>query len=253
MSPGNLLVEREILVSTGNLWLLVFDLDGTLIDSSRDLCTSVNAALSHASRPTLPETTITSFIGDGAAALVQRALMATGDAGDPVVDGRVFENTFAYFLNYYREHKLDTTQVYPGILESLSEIRERCPDLLMAVLTNKPVNPSREICSALGLSPFFFAIYGGNSFTTKKPDPQGLLRIIHEARGLRVARGESSETLDPSRVVMIGDSDVDVHVGRACGTRTLGCSYGLSPDSLREAGPDAIVSTPYAVPVAIGL
>ena len=240
------------LTAAGGIRLLVIDLDGTLIDSSRDLCTAVNAALGHAGRPTLSEATINSFIGDGAAALVRRSLDATGGESHETV-GPLFESTLAYFINFYREHKLDTTKLYPGVMESLREVRERSPQLLMAVLTNKPVTPSVEICAALEIAPFFFAIYGGNSFPTKKPAPEGLTRIIREGQQLRAARWLLSETRGPAEVVMIGDSDADVQGGRACGTRTLGCSYGLAPDLLRKARPDAIVSTAYAWPSALGL
>ena len=240
-------------LSARPIWLLVFDLDGTLIESSRDLCTSVNTALIHANRPVLPESMISSFIGDGAAALIQRALTATGRRCDAFENDRLFDSTFSYFLEFYREHKLDTTQLYPGVAESLIKIQHRNPELLMAVLTNKPVAPSREICAALGLSPFFFVIHGGNSFPTKKPDPEGLMSIVQEARDLRLASGTPPEILDASAVVMIGDSEVDVHVGRSCGTRVLGCSYGLAPTSLRRAGPDVMVSTPQEWLTAMGL
>ena len=242
----------EILIISSALWLLVFDLDGTLIDSSKDLCTSVNAALAHAGRPTLSEPTITSFIGNGAAALVRRSLAAAGDFKDGGEEP-LFASTFSYFLEHYRTHKLDTTRTYPGTLESLRHIRAGRPDLLMAVLTNKPVNPSKEICAALGLAPFFFVIYGGDSFATKKPAPEGLTKIMQEARDLQTARGASPATLHPSGVVMIGDSAVDIQVGRVCETRTLGCSYGLAPESLGEAGPDAVVAAPYQWPAILGL
>ncbi len=125
------------------------------------------------------------FIGDGAAMLMRRALTAAEDLPNARASAasteKLFDHAFPFFLSYYREHKLDNTYAYPGVLESLSRIRERRPNLPLAVLTNKPVNPSREICSALGLERFFFANYGGNSFATKKPDPEGL--ADHHLRG----------------------------------------------------------------------
>ena len=132
---------------------LVFDLDGTLIDSSLDLCNSVNAALAHVGKPSLPNALIASYIGDGAAMLVRRAL---GDPGDldalhPSDGDDLFRRTFEFFLTYYRAHKLDNTYCYDGVLDALTHIRARHPHLPMAVLTNKPVNPSRDICRALGL------------------------------------------------------------------------------------------------------
>ena len=164
--------------------LLVFDLDGTLIDSSIDLCNSVNAALAHVGQDALPPNVIASYIGDGAAMLVRRALGDPGDAdsepGARMQGEALFERAFRFFLEFYRIHKLDNTTIYDGVLESLRAIRTRHPALPMAVLTNKPVVPSREICAALGLAPFLFQNYGGNSFASKKPDPEGL---AHAHRG----------------------------------------------------------------------
>jgi phosphoglycolate phosphatase len=232
---------------------LVFDLDGTLINSSLDLCNSVNAALAHVGKPSLPNALVASYIGDGAAMLLRRAL---GDPGDldalhPSACDELFRRTFEFFLTYYRAHKLDNTLCYEGVLEALTQIRTRHPDLPMAVLTNKPVNPSREICSALGLAPFFFQNYGGNSFETKKPDPSGLLALIDEAAALLAARS-SSAALIPSEVVMIGDSDVDVLTARRCGARFLGCTFGLAPAALAAAEPEATVDHPSEWPAALG-
>jgi phosphoglycolate phosphatase len=148
--------------------LLIFDLDGTLIDSRLDLVHSVNAMLRNFERPELPDDVIATYVGDGAPMLVRRAL---GDTADEAFLNQGLE----FFLSYYREHKLDYTHVYDGVKEMLAAVqnsnhgRER----RMAVLSNKPVNPSRAIVEALGLKPFFAAVYGGNSFATKKPDPLG--------------------------------------------------------------------------------
>ena len=235
--------------------LLVFDLDGTLIDSSLDLCNSVNAALEHVGKATLPNPLIASYIGDGAAMLVRRAL---GDPGDldalhPSDCDDLFRRTFDYFLTYYRAHKLDNTRCYEGVLDALRQIRARNPHLPMAVLTNKPVNPSRDICDALGLAPFFFQNYGGNSFETKKPDPAGLLTIIDEASGLLTTCGTETLRLTPAEVVMIGDSDVDVLTARRCGAGFLGCTFGLAPAALAAAEPEATVDHPSEWPAALGL
>lgn len=235
--------------------LVVFDLDGTLIDSSLDLCNSVNAALTHAGKPSLPNALITSYIGDGAAMLVRRAL---GDPGDldtlyPGSSDALFRSTFNFFLTYYRDHKLDNTRCYDGVLDALQRIRTSQPDLPMAVLTNKPVNPSREICSALGLAPFFFQNFGGNSFENKKPDPTGLRKLIEEASALLAACSQSAPALLPSDVVMIGDSDVDVLTARRCGVRSIGCAFGLAPVALAASEPDVTVHHPSEWPSALGL
>jgi phosphoglycolate phosphatase len=234
---------------------LVFDLDGTLIDSSLDLCNSVNAALAHVGKPTLPNPLIASYIGDGAAMLVRRAL---GDPGDldalhPSADDDLFRRTFEFFLTYYRAHKLDNTYCYDGVLDALTKIRTRHPHLPMAVLTNKPVNPSREICHALGLAPFFFQNYGGNSFETKKPDPTGLRTLIDEAAALLSTHSANAAPLAPHEVVLIGDSDVDALTAQRCGTHFLGCTFGLAPAALAAAEPEATVDHASEWPAALGL
>jgi phosphoglycolate phosphatase len=223
--------------------LLVFDLDGTLIDSRIDLTNSVNATLAHFGRPTLAEPTVASYIGDGVHTLVRRALAhqhLIAEQPDPHDDAFI-EEAVAFFIAYYKIHKLDYTYVYPGVIESLTAIRTRHPQLPMAVLTNKPVYPSRAICAHFGLDRFFFANYGGNSFATKKPNPEGLLHLIAEASS------------SPAETVMIGDSHVDVETARACGARSLGCTFGLSPESLAAAHPDQTVDHPSAWPTALGL
>jgi phosphoglycolate phosphatase len=233
--------------------LLVFDLDGTLINSSLDLCNSVNAMLEHLGKPPLPNAVIAGYIGDGAAMLVRRALGDPGDLDASVHDESVLREALEFFIRYYRVHKLDNTLVYDGVLASLEHIRSRYPHILMAVLTNKPVGPSRDICTQLKLAPFFFQNYGGDSFPTKKPDPQGLLTLIAEANDLLATRSVPEPSLLADEVVMIGDTDVDVLTGRRCGARTLGCIFGLSPGALAGAQPDALVDHASEWPAALGL
>jgi len=220
--------------------LLIFDLDGTLIDSRQDLCNSVNATLTHLGRPSLPDAVIASYIGDGASMLIRRAL------GDPdQVEESHLEQALTYFLDYYRVHKLDYTYVYPGVIDALTAIRQSHPHVLMAVLTNKPVHPSRAICEHFALDRFFFQNYGGNSFHTKKPDPHGLQTLIAEASTLE------GETITPANTVMIGDSDVDILTARNAGCRSVACTYGLAPHTLEAAEPDQTVDSPTEWPTAL--
>ncbi len=227
--------------------LLVFDLDGTLIDSSRDLCNSINATLAHFGRPELPDAVIATYIGDGASMLVRRAF---GDPEGDVHDEEYVTAALTYFLDFYRIHKLDYTRVYPGVLEALALIRESFPSTLMACLTNKPLRPSEDICAHLGLSPFFFRIYGGNSFHTKKPDPHGLLTLVKDASATIQAHpspldpGAPGAPVTPSQTVMIGDSAVDILTARNCGARSIGCTFGLAPHSLVTVPPDHIAASP---------
>lgn len=206
--------------------LLIFDLDGTLIDSRLDLIHSVNATLRQFNRAELPGDVVASYVGDGAPMLVRRAL------GDPK-DQKFFKQALEFFLSYYREHKLDHTTVYPGIPEALEQIRSNGNATKMAVLSNKPVNPSRAIVEALGLANFFVRIYGGNSFETKKPDPLGVKTLLQET-------GTAHEN-----AMIIGDSSIDVLTGRNAGVATCGVTYGFAPHTLCEAPPDVTVNSPF--------
>jgi phosphoglycolate phosphatase len=206
--------------------LLIFDLDGTLIDSRLDLIHSVNAMLKHFGRPALPGDVIASYVGDGAPTLVRRAL------GDPRNES-VIKEGLEHFLGYYRIHKLDHTHVYDGIKEMLRAIRNiNGIPRKMAVLSNKPVIPSRAITEALGLAEFFLHIHGGNSFSTKKPDPKGAQSILHDTK------------TRPEETLMVGDSSVDVITGRNANLWTCGVTYGFAPHTLCEAPPDVTVDKP---------
>jgi phosphoglycolate phosphatase len=211
-----------------HLKLLIFDLDGTLIDSRLDLVRSVNAMLRHLGRTELPDDVIASYVGDGAPMLVRRAL------GDPS-DEAFFKRGLEYFLSYYREHKLDHTIVYDGIKQALGRIEGSNGNgtkRQMAVLSNKPVHPSRAIVKALGLDHFFVSVYGGNSFSTKKPDPLGVNTLLAETN------------TSPERSIIIGDSSIDIVTGRNAGVWSCGVTYGFAPQTLSIAPPDVVVDRP---------
>ena len=207
--------------------LLIFDLDGTLIDSRLDLIHSVNAMLRHLGRTDLPGDVIASYVGDGAPTLIRRAL------GDPRDEG-VIKAGLEHFLTYYRAHKLDHTHVYDGVKDMLTVLHNsNGVRRQMAVLSNKPVIPSRAIVEALGLAGFFTHVYGGNSFSTKKPDPKGAQTILKETR------------TRPEETLMVGDSSVDVITGRNAGLWTCGVTYGFAPHTLCEAPPDVTIDKPH--------
>lgn len=219
------------------LKLLVFDLDGTLIDSAQDLCNSVNATLKHFDRAPLPDPRIASFVGNGVAVLMRKSLAAADGAPPESVDEKLLDEALAFFIGYYREHKLDFTYAYEGVLDALAALRELhdAPAGLsrsMAVLTNKPVNPARGICEGLRMADYFVNIYGGNSFPTKKPDPLGLRTLMQETGAA------------PEETVMIGDSRVDVETARNAGAWSLGCNFGFGPRNLMEMPPDVLVDSP---------
>ncbi len=229
--------------------LLVFDLDGTLVDSRLDLIHSINATLRHFERPELPGDVIASYVGDGAPVLVQRALFGPSAEGEDV-DAKLFDAALMYFLGYYRMHKLDHTTVYEGIPETLATLANgsggedtsvrQGVHRLMAVLSNKPVRPSQDIVQALGMGDYFVRIYGGNSFPTKKPDPLGVRTLLEETG------------VAPEEALMIGDSSIDVLTGRNAGLWTCGVTYGFAPHSLEEVTPDVVIDGPRELGELLG-
>ena len=200
--------------------LLVFDLDGTLIDSRLDLALAVNASREDAGKGPLDHELIYSYVGNGAPMLIQRSLGP--EAAEQQVD-----QALQFFYGYYREHMLDNTYLYPGVQESLDTFLG--DGRRMAVLTNKPVRFSQEIIKGLGLAAHFQRVYGGNSFETKKPDPYGLNYLMDE---LKASKGST---------LVIGDSAVDVDTARNAGTAACGVTYGLQPESFEEHPPDMLV------------
>lgn len=198
--------------------LLIFDLDGTLIDSRRDLADAVNAARGQMGLEPLAETLIYTYVGNGAPMLLRRALGPDAPQSD-------VDRALALFLQHYRGHLLDHTRLYAGVREALDALLEA--GLPMAVLTNKPLFHSNAIVAGLGLSGHFFRVYGGDSFERKKPDPTGLETLMREAG-----------VAQPDRVVMIGDSGIDIRTARNAGVRACGVTYGFQPDSLDADPPD---------------
>jgi phosphoglycolate phosphatase len=200
--------------------LLIFDLDGTLIDSRLDLAHAVNATRAQAGRGPLPHEQIFSFVGNGAPVLIQRAMGP--DASEEEV-----RNALEFFLDYYKHHALDYTILYPGVLEALTRLHSGGAKL--AVLTNKPVRISHRIMEGLGLAQLFFRIYGGNSFEHKKPHRIGIDTLRAEANAA------DKETW------MVGDSYVDVQTARNAGVASCGVTYGFQPETFLEFPPDVLV------------
>jgi phosphoglycolate phosphatase len=200
--------------------LLIFDLDGTLVDTKLDLAQAVNATRSHMSMGPLENERVYSYVGNGAPSLIRLAL--GGQASEAEV-----EEALEFFLEYYREHYLDYTTLYPGVQESLDRLG--AAGKRMAVLTNKPVRISQLIVDGLGVHDHFFRVYGGNSFDFKKPNPIGV-------EALRKEVGASRD-----RTLMVGDSSVDVYTARNAGIPCCGVTYGFQPETLADPAPDLLV------------
>ena len=202
--------------------LLIFDLDGTLVDSKSDLVNSVNATRRYMGLDALPHDLVASYVGRGALALIRSSM------GDDAPDTEV-ERAHEYFLGYYREHMLDETKLYPGVVEALD--RFHTAGKRMAILTNKPVRFSELMIQRLDLSGHFLRIYGGNSFEQKKPDPIGIETLLGET-------GASK-----SGTLMVGDSSVDIRTARNAGVASCGVMYGFQPETFAVEPPDFTVET----------
>jgi len=200
--------------------LLVFDLDGTLVDSQRDLADAVNATRAWMGLEPLPQVTVAQYVGNGAPVLVQRALPDAGKED--------WSRGLKYFLEYYRDHMLDSTVLYPGVREALDQLHaERIP---LAVLTNKPIRFTLQMLDGLGIDLHFFRVYGGNSFPEKKPDPAGLNALVTESGA------------DRARTIMVGDSAVDVDTARNAGVQACGVRWGFQPETFVSSPPDFLIS-----------
>ena len=195
--------------------VLIFDLDGTLVDSKKDLTASVNHVRATFELSALTEDEIAGLIGGGAQDLIRKAL-------GPDVPESELQPSLRLFLTYYRAHMLDRTVLYPGVRETL----DRLQDFRLAVLTNKPVHFSCSMLDGLGIYRYFSAVYGGNSFDNKKPNPVGIFQILSDTKAHR------------EKAWMIGDSSVDVLTGRNAGVRTCGVTYGYAPETFKETPPD---------------
>jgi phosphoglycolate phosphatase len=205
--------------------LIVFDLDGTLVDSSRDIAAAMNEALRRLApgTATIPLERIRAFVGEGARLLVERAL---GHAGLALPVDAVL----AVYLDCYRERLLDTTRLYPGVAEALAAL---APDgATLAVLTNKPGDMSRAILEGLGVAGRFARVWGAGDVPSRKPDPAGLVALMAELGAA------ASETW------IVGDSATDVKAARAAGVRVAGVTWGFHPAELVSARPDRVLDDP---------
>lgn len=197
--------------------LIVFDLDGTLVDSTRDIVTAVNELRRARGHEPLPPEIVAESIGHGVRHLLERSLDVEPAELDEAVE---------QYLPIYRRHLVDTTRPYPGVLEALGLL---APEHALAVLTNKPRREAWELLAALGLSRFFRFVRGGDSYPRRKPDPMGVAALMEAAKTVAGA------------TLLVGDSPVDLETARNASVGFVLVSYGLGSAEARCLGPDRVV------------
>jgi len=207
---------------------IIFDLDGTLVDSAPDLTEALNRVLADQGLPSVELAAVRHMIGDGAVKLIERGFAAAGLA----FDGNLPQDLRQSFLDHYEDCMTDKTRPFPGVIEALEHLAGE--GLRMAVCTNKPAAMSEVILDRLGLDRFFDALLGGDSLAVTKPDPAPLYAAIKGAGG-EVVSGEASGA------VMIGDSHTDVATARAAGTPVVVVSFGYTRIAPRDLGADAVI------------
>ncbi len=202
---------------------VIFDLDGTLIDSAPDLLAAANHILAEEGRPTLTLADIKMMVGDGVPRLVERAFAKTGNPAGKRLDGLT-----ARFVTFYHKHAADETRPFPGVMEALATLKAM--GLRLGICTNKPHRPAIKVLEALGLTPHFSAVIGGDTLPgIKKPDPRHVEACL-DALGA-----------DALSSVMIGDSLNDVASGKAAGLPTIVYAHGYAKMDPAKLGPDAIL------------
>lgn len=189
---------------------LIFDLDGTLVDTAPDLAGSMNAVLLANGRPPVPPAEVRHMVGRGARALIERGFEVTGGRVDPADLDRHFD----HFIAYYGEHVADASVVFPGVVEVLSRLTAAGHTL--GVCTNKPEALAVSLLNALDLTRFFGAVLGADTLDVRKPDPRHLSETVKRIGG------------DLARTVMVGDSEVDAETARNAGVPAVIFTFGYT-------------------------
>ena len=200
--------------------LIVFDLDGTLVETREDLARSVNCALEAEGLPIHPMESVVRFVGDGALKLVQRSV----GVGFP---DETCQKVLASFLEHYLGHCTDHAECYPGVLEVLPMLAPA----RLCVLTNKPIAPTREILDKLALGSYFEDVIGGDGDLGRKPDPAAILSLIAKSKTI------------PERTLLVGDTSVDVLTARNCGCQVAGVQFGFRPGDFINYPPDYLLNS----------
>lgn len=213
---------------------LIFDLDGTLVDTAPDLAGAMNAVLSGYGRASVPLSEVRHMVGRGARKLMERGFEATGTAATEAE----LDICFRAFLAYYADHIADFSAPFPGAREAVQALKDEGHKL--GVCTNKPEALSRQLLDALDLSPLFGAVLGADTLPVRKPDPQHLLETVRRLGG------------DPKRTVMIGDSEVDAETAKAAGTKLIIFTFGYTAFDPTTFGADELLHGYDELPAALG-
>jgi phosphoglycolate phosphatase len=218
-------------MADSDLPVLIFDLDGTLVDTAPDLLGAMNAVLIAQGRKTLDPVTLRHMVGFGAASLIRQAMAATG----PAVTEDGVPALVDDFIVHYRAHLADDSQPFPGVVETLAMLQRN--GVKMGVLTNKPHELTLPLLKALDLDRFFGAIHGAGRYSYNKPDPRVFHHIVEELTGNPDAPA-----------VMIGDSATDVATARAAKAPVVVLSYGYTPEPAAKLGADAVTDDFSQIP-----
>lgn len=203
----------------------IFDLDGTLIDSSEDLALAVNGMLQDFDYPPISVDKVREFIGDGTPKLAERTLRSVGALDS--MHNPAFETYYQNLMEHYEANIANKSTVYPGVHKFL----DTYSDYPMGVVTNKPSRFTRPTLEAFGLAKYFAFIAGGDAYEQKKPDPYPIQQAIKSLHS------------SPAHTVVIGDGDTDIEAGKAAGTITVAALYGnRSPDTLLKLKPDYVIN-----------
>jgi phosphoglycolate phosphatase len=212
---------------------VVFDLDGTLVETAPDLCNTLNVVLAAEGHAAVDYKAARTMVGAGARVMIERGVVAGGRAATPAEVDRMF----AAFIDHYSSHIADRSHAFPGLIEALDQLAAQ--NCILAVCTNKLEGLSRLLLQALGLTPRFAAIVGQDTFGVPKPDPSVLHRTILAAGG------------DIGRAVMVGDSETDIRTARAAGVPVVAVDFGYTETPVTELGPDRVISHFDALPEAV--
>ena len=200
--------------------LVIFDLDGTLVDTRADLTAAVNHTLEKLALPPLSTEQVCRYVGDGLETLLSRAL--------GLQHGDLVDNAVRLFRDYYGLHLLDRTRLYPGVRETLEHFRGK----RKAIVTNKPLAFSKRILAGLEIESHFEVILGGDSTVQRKPHPEPALKVL------------TLTGVDPRLAAMVGDSPADIEMAKQAGLYSIGVTYGLrSAEEVRAAGPDLLLES----------